>query len=110
MIYNIKQTAGNVILVNYTIPIDTPTYLGVFTGPGNETKTAIIPNSECGDVYELTITGIAESYEDLTIGEIYFASLGTWSVVLYYQASITNLDPSLATLLETFNLQINGCT
>lgn len=110
MIYNIRQIGANIILANYVIPIDTPNFLGVFSGTCGQSKIAIIPNSECENVYELTITGVAESYEDLNSGEINFSSLGTWTLAIYFQASAVNLDPSLATLIETFKIQINGST
>lgn len=109
MIYNIKQIATNIILANYVVPIDTPTFLGVFTSPcGSVIKNAIIPNVECGDVYEFTITGNLEACENLLAGVIYFPSIGTWSVALYYQTSTTNTDPVNATLLESFQLQVNS--
>jgi hypothetical protein len=114
MIYNFKQLGTNIILANYDISIDTPTFLGVFKVPcfdaSGVSKNSIIPNSECGNVYEFTITGTSSIYEDLTSGDIYFSDWGTWTVDLYYQASTTNLDPSLATFIETFKLQVNGST
>jgi|TARA_R110000796_G_scaffold96163_2_gene201737 hypothetical protein len=112
MIYNIQQLAVNTILANYVIPIDTPTFLGVFKVPcfdaSEVSKNVIIPDSECGNVYEFVITGTSEIYEDLTSGDIYFEDLGTWTVDLYYQASTTNLNPTLATFIETFKIQVNG--
>ena len=112
MIYNIQQLGVNAILANYVIPINTPTFLGVLKVPcfdaSGVSKAAIIPNSECGNVYEFTVTGTSSINEDLTIGDIYFNDLGTWIVDLYYQASPTNLDPTLATYIETFKLQLNG--
>lgn len=108
VIYNIRQTGANIILTYYVISIDSPYFLGVLTGAKGESKTALIPNTECGNVYELTITGVAAAYEDLDNGNINFSSLGTWSIALYYQSSSSNTDPSLATLLETFKLQVNG--
>jgi len=112
MIYNIRQIGSNIILANYDIGIVTPTFLGVFKVPcfdaSGVSKNAIIPNSECKNVYEFTIIGITEPYEDLSIGEIYFPDLGTWVVDLYFQSSTTNLDPALATFIESFKLQVNG--
>jgi len=108
MIYNAKPIGANTIIVNYAIPIDSPTFLAVFTGPRGEIKTVLIPNSEDGDFYQLTITGVVESYQDLNSGNVFFDTEGTWSILLHFQASAVNTNPALATVLESFKYQVNG--
>jgi len=111
MIYNQPEIGANVILNHQVIGIDDPVFLGVFKVPcfrTGKSKNALIPSAECEDYYNFTITGVAEAYQDLLNGEIFFSNLGTWDVDLYFQTSTTNTDPVNATFLETFQLQVNG--
>ena len=111
MIYNIKQIGTNAILFDYDIP-DNQFVLAVFrvpcySGRSNQSKVSILSYGECDNAQLILFTGVDQVYEDLTDGLIYYQNIGTWEADLYYQDNNTNLDPELATFIDTIQLQVN---
>lgn len=105
--YTIKQTESTDVLFNYNVPIDSPYFLIGFTDPcGVDTVYANFIATGCNYSWTIDIEGTQEIYQDLPSGLIYFDEAGTWSAVIYYQASSSNLDPDNATFLDNALFQV----
>ena len=97
IIYDIQQIGANELLFNYTVDKDVPVFTILFTNPWTaETKTATIPHDGTDGEWILTINGIAEAYEDLGSGRVYFSHPGTWEGAV----------SESGTLVKNINLQV----
>ena len=97
IVYDIQQIGTNKLLFNYTVDNDSPVFSIVLTNPWTaEEKTATISHDGTDGEWVLTIVGIAEAYEDLNSGQIYFSHLGTW------EAAVSQSG----TLIKNINLQV----
>lgn len=89
IIYDIQQIGANLLLFNYTVNKSAPVFTIVFTNPWtSEEKTLSITHDGTDGEWILTITGIAEAYEDLSSGNIYLSHIGTWPAVVKESGSV----------------------
>jgi len=99
IVYDIGQFSENKLLFNYTVDNDSPVFTLVLTNPWTaEEKTATIAHDGTDGEWILTINGIAEEYEDLGLGRVYFSHSGTW----------TGAVKESGTLIKNINLQVVG--
>lgn len=97
LIYNIQQIGANLLLFNYTVNKTVPVFTIVFTNPWTaEEKILSITHDGTDGEWILSITGIAQAYEDLSSGQIYLSLIGTWPAAV----------KESGTLIKTINLQV----
>lgn len=81
--------------------LSSPTYLFIFNSGANVDYAVIptntTPTGASGSYSQFTIT---EGGADPTNGNITLGTTGVYDLVIYEQASTTNLDPDLATKIE----------
>lgn len=84
-------------MFNYTIGNDDPLFTFTLTNLWTDgSKVATITPEGTDGEWVLNVIGIIAAYEDLSSGEIYFDSLGTWEAVV----SVSGTD------IDTINLQV----
>jgi len=109
LIYNINRIGNNIILADIDLPAADFLILAILSLPvdcGLNDKGAIIDPEGCNGNWRINFQGIAQAYEDLLSGQIFFSVGGTWTAALYHQQSTTNVDPDNATFLKNINLQV----
>jgi hypothetical protein len=108
LIYNVQDIGENKLLTGYDIPISDPYILAIIQHGNCVTdKAAIIQPEGCNEEWVLNFEGVANVYEDLLSGLIYYNFNGTWNAELYYQASDSNTDPDNAIFIDSINLQVS---
>jgi len=91
IVYAIQQIGSNRILFNETVNVVDPFFLCVVTNPWTaEAKTLHIIPEETDGEWVLNVVGIAEAYQDLVGGRIYFPNIGTYEVDIYLNEVITS--------------------
>ena len=105
---NIFQSQINNTVIKFAHNLPTPVYL--FAAKNQATckeKTFISANiSPSSEYKEYNIEEAGIGIEDLLNGKVKLNPSGFWILEIYEQASNTNLDKSLATLLHTEKLNI----
>lgn len=101
VIYDVRQIGANRLLFNETVSVVDPFFLCVLTNPWTKvSKTAHIIPEGTDSRWIINIIGIAEAYQDLLAGEVYFDNIGTWECDVYLNEVVASA------LIRNLKLQV----